>query len=291
MSFGTEYRKSLKAVEVEELLDLLFFRPLGFLLVKAVYRTAITPDQVTVLAILSGIAAGVCLGVGTIGGMVGAGVLLIVYDVLDCADGQLARVKGSGSRIGRILDGSADYIVTLSAYLGMGVGHASASPMPVLAWILVIAAGLSNAYHSVLLDFYRNRYLDNFLNRPAVLGDDLDEFRQEYARLAKSRERLGERGILWLYLTYSTLQRGLIGRRRDRRVSIPRDMYVRENRWLIRLWTFLGPTTELTLLILACFLNELVLYCWVILVIGNLLALILKQVQDRLDARLQLCPS
>ena len=41
-------------VEVEEFFDLVFYRPLAYLLVKSIYRTRITPNQVTWLALLIG---------------------------------------------------------------------------------------------------------------------------------------------------------------------------------------------------------------------------------------------
>ena len=46
MSWYQEYKKSLKRVEVEELVDRFFYRPVAFLVVKLVYNTRITPDQI-----------------------------------------------------------------------------------------------------------------------------------------------------------------------------------------------------------------------------------------------------
>lgn len=288
MSLLTEYRKSLKAIEVEELLDLIFFRPLAFLFVLAVYRTSLTPNTVTVIATVVGVAAAIWMGIGSQPALVTAALLLVLYDVLDCSDGMLARLQQSGSRIGRILDGAADYVVTVAFYAGIGVGFASRSATPGAAWALTIVAGLSNALHSGLVDFYRNRYLDYKLKRVSVLGDDLEEFRQEYQALRKEKGRLGEKVLLWIYLQYSALQRMAISRRTKTAggPEIPAELYLRKNTRLMRWWTFLGPTTELTLLILGCLAGRIETFLWVIVLCGNGLALVLKILQDRSDHHL-----
>jgi hypothetical protein len=285
-----EYIKTLKAVEVEEFFDLLFYRPLGFLFVKLVQRTSITPNQITVLSAVAGLAAGIFIATGTASALVTAGFLLIVYDVLDCSDGQLARLKQNGSRIGRILDGAADYLVSIAAYLGIGFGYADHSASPVLIWVLTIAAGFSNAIQAGLVDFYRTRFLDYLLRRVSVLEDDLEEFRNEYQTLKDQKGRPGEKVILWLYLQYSSIQRFAVTRadQHARTASVSSEDYVRANKTLMRFWTFLGPTTQVTLLILACFFNVIGFYLWFIVLGGNLIALVLKLVQNRVDAKLNL---
>jgi len=64
VSFFSEYKKSLKMAEVEEFVDLYFYRPLAYLLVRAIYRTSITPNQITLFSITIGLAAAFCLGTG-----------------------------------------------------------------------------------------------------------------------------------------------------------------------------------------------------------------------------------
>ncbi len=286
MSLLKEYRSSLKALEVEEWLDLLFFRPLAFVFVKVVYRTPLTPNAITVCATVVGVVAALWMAIGSAGALVVAALLLILYNVLDCSDGMLARLQQSGSRIGRVLDGAADYIVTVAFYTGIGIGYASQSTTPVLAWVLTVVAGLSNALHAGLVDFYRNRFLDHLLKR-SVLGDDLEEFRQEYQALRKSGGRTVEKVLLWLYLQYSTVQRLAVTRRGALETrTVSSELYVRANKRLMRWWTFLGPTTELTLLILGCLAGRIEIFLWAIAVGGNGLALALKLLQDSSDRQL-----
>jgi len=286
VSLLKEYRSSLKALEVEEWLDLLFFRPLAFVFVKAVYRTPLTPNAITVCATVVGVVAALWMAIGSAGALVVAALLLILYNVLDCSDGMLARLQQSGSRIGRVLDGAADYIVTVAFYTGIGIGYASQSTAPALALVLTVVAGLSNALHAGLVDFYRNRFLDHLLKR-SVLGDDLEEFRQEYQALRESGGRTIEKVLLWLYLQYSTVQRLAVTRRGALETrTVSSELYVRANKRLMRWWTFLGPTTELTLLILGCLAGRIEIFLWAIAVGGNGLALALKLLQDSSDRHL-----
>ncbi len=60
-----EYKRGLKAVAVEEVLDLVFYRPLAFLLVKLIYRTSITPNELTLASMALGICGGVSYAFGT----------------------------------------------------------------------------------------------------------------------------------------------------------------------------------------------------------------------------------
>ena len=290
MGIFSDYIKSLKSVEVEEYFDLVVYRPLGFLFVKLIYHTPLTPNQITILSAIAGLAGGVCIGTGTPAMLVTAAILLIVYDVLDCADGQLARLKQNGSRIGRILDGAADYLVSIAAYLGIGIGYANSSSSPPVIWALTIAAGLSNAIQAGMLDFYRNRFLDYKLHRISVLDDDLDQFRAEYQALKIQPGRTVERIILWLYLQYSSIQRLAITRIdvRARPTTVSGADYVLANTALMRFWTFLGPTTQVTMLILACCFNVIILYLWFIVIFGNMIAFTLKMIQNQLDVRLHI---
>ncbi|HEX9006732.1 MAG TPA: CDP-alcohol phosphatidyltransferase family protein, partial [Bacteroidota bacterium] len=78
--------------EAEELLDLIFYRPIAFVFVKLIYRLPITPNQVTFLSLLAGFAAAWCFLPGTPEGFVWAGIWYAVANTLDCGDGMLARL-------------------------------------------------------------------------------------------------------------------------------------------------------------------------------------------------------
>ena len=94
-----EYRRSLKMPEAEEPLDLLFYRPLAYPFVKAVYRLPITPNQVTLLSLLAGLCSGWCFSRAPHGALSWAATWYLAANVLDCSDGQLARLQHSGHEV------------------------------------------------------------------------------------------------------------------------------------------------------------------------------------------------
>jgi hypothetical protein len=291
MSLFQEYKNSLKKIEVEEAFDLYFYRPLAFLLVKLIYNTNITPNQLTVISMVFGVLGGVSYSFGNHKAYIAGAILYLLYNVVDCSDGQLARMKKNGTKVGRILDGIADYVVSLALYLGIGFGFANNSSNPVLMWIITAAAGFSNAFQSGLLDYYRNRYLDYVLNRVSVLDEGVKVFEDEYERLKNVKGRYFDKIIIWIYLKYSAIQQSVTNPKPDQekiKTHISAEEYVKKNQWLISLWTILGPTTQWTFLIITSFLNRIDIYVIGILLVGNILATLFYFLQSKADHALKL---
>ena len=89
--------------------------------------------------------------------------------MFDSADGQLARMRGSSTRFGRILDGVADNLRFINLYLHLLVRLAQAGS----GWEAVVLAGLAGASHSfqsAAVDFIRQAYLYLGVGR----GSELD---------------------------------------------------------------------------------------------------------------------
>lgn len=285
MKWFDEYRASLKMLEVEEFLDLVFYRPLAFLLVKAVYPTSLTPNQLTVIALICGMIGGVLFGIGTPFLLIIAAVLLGLYDVIDCSDGMLARLKKNGTRTGRILDGAADYIVLATVYLGIGIGYVSYTDNPVLWWGLLVAAAGSNAVHAILVDYYRNRFLDIVLQRVSTFEEDLEGFQEEAAAMKREGGHYFDRFIIAIYLRYSGLQKNLTSGQKEHSGLTDTDPkeYYRRNRIIIRLWLLLGPTSQLTFLIICALINRMDVYILGMISVANLWAFILYLFQNRIN--------
>jgi phosphatidylglycerophosphate synthase len=86
-------------------------RPLAAVVVWALERTPVTPDQITLVALLVGLSGAALLVAwpGYLGLVLGVLVLEVAY-VLDCADGMLARLRGVASPAGALLDFLMDEI-------------------------------------------------------------------------------------------------------------------------------------------------------------------------------------
>jgi len=283
MSWFQEYKSSLKLIEVEEFLDLIFYRPLAFLFVKAVYKTSLTPNQITVLALIAGVTGGLFYFANTSTALAAGAVLLIIYDVLDCSDGMVARLKKNGTFFGRVLDGIADYVVTVTVYLGIGFGFASNSGNPLFYWSLLVLTGISNVVHAATLDYYRNKFLDYAFNRKSTLGESLKEFKAEMEKLKNEKGKYFQKFIVWIYLKYSFAQIKASEKKENKNTVYNREDYLKKNRKIIRFWTYLGPTTELTIIIIASFINRLDLFMWTLVIAGNLYASALFFIQQKIN--------
>jgi hypothetical protein len=171
MSWYSEYKSSLKGYDVEELLDIFFYRPMSFVFVKLIYSTNITPNQISIVSMLFGILTGVMFGFGTYQFFVFGAIALLISNVLDCADGQLARLKKNGTGIGRIIDGFIDYITGLSIYVGIGIGLSIATGDYLYVWAITAIGGFSRVLQNMMFDNFRNRYLANVYDK----GSNLDK--------------------------------------------------------------------------------------------------------------------
>ncbi len=287
MSWYSDYKKSLKMIEVEEIFDLFFYRPLAFLLVKIIYPTNITPNQLTIGAIIMGIIGGFFYAHGTPLSpepfIIGA-LFFMMFNILDCSDGQLARLKKNGTRTGRIIDGVADYIAVTAIYIGIGIGFANNTDTPALWWTLLALTGLSNTIHAILVDYYRNRFLDYVLERKSTFEEDLEEFRQEYNAIKDNKSKWFDRAIIGVYLKYMGLQNNLAAKKTNEKLfkATPEEYY-KKNKTIIRFWVFLGPTSQVSTLILCSIFNRFDIFFGIMIVVFNIIALINWLAQRSID--------
>ena len=119
-----KYRATLKSAETEDWLDLHVIRPFCYYCAVFFAKFDIHPNTVTIWSMISGAVSAIffvcssCYYGGTMGLVYNiiAVVLLMVADILDCTDGQLARMTGKKSRMGRILDGVAGFAWFIPIY-------------------------------------------------------------------------------------------------------------------------------------------------------------------------------
>ena len=118
---------TLKSTETEDWFDLHIVRPFSYRWAAFFARIDVHPNTVTVMSMIIGAAS--CLlfahgsfyyeGVWGIMFNIIALLLLFCADILDCTDGQLARMTGKKSRLGRILDGVAGFAWYIPIYFGL----------------------------------------------------------------------------------------------------------------------------------------------------------------------------
>jgi hypothetical protein len=260
------YKDSLKSDVSDELINTYLLRPIAGLIVAALYRTPVTPNQVTIASTIAGlVSAWFYLG-GTPGSIAAAGLLVTLKDLLDSADGQLARAKHMYSRVGRFLDSIGDFVVDVAVFgaIGWMLYDRTGSGLYLLAGLAgLIGISLRVSYHV----FYQT----NFLHLERTYGNNrvTEEIRDE--------DRAADRLTLTLQRTFQAIYGW------QDRLMVRIDGWCRGNAALdertasvwfadqagLRLSGFLGFGTELFLLMACSVANQLPLYLVLNIVLMN----------------------
>ncbi|NDW12431.1 CDP-alcohol phosphatidyltransferase family protein [Bacteroides sp. 214] len=165
---------TLKSMDTEEPIDLVFYRPIGYGWALLFRKLGVHPNTVTIASIVIGVAAGVFFYFDSLYYNIIGMLLLIWANSYDSADGQLARLTGQKTQIGRALDGIAGDFWFASIYIAICLRL-----MPdwsYYIWLMAALAGLCHSKQAAMADYYRNVHLF-FLKGKA--GSELDNSVQE----------------------------------------------------------------------------------------------------------------
>ena len=250
-------------------------RPAAFLLVKVIAPLPVTPNQVTMLSLAAGLAAAYAFSSGTPAGFTWGALFYLFANILDCADGQLARLQKSGTVLGRVVDGAADYCSGIAIFIGLGIGLASSGAG---TWWLVVFAGISSGVHAMFFDRYQTEFISSAAGETDFIGGEIARFEAEIARLPSVGTGAARICLLQCYMAYMRVQK----RFRPAK-SPPAPGVLPANRVLmIRIWSLLGPTTNRTLLIVCALVGRIDVYLWSVAVAGNAWLLAASLLQARL---------
>ena len=270
---------SFKAYEIEETVDIYFFRRLGLVVAHGARLLGMTPNLVSILAAAIGVLGGALLydPVYAFVGFLG----LVAYGVFDSADGQLARLTGQVSELGRVLDGVAGYATHMAIYVAIiaGVMHRGGNSSIVL-W--AVAAGICTAAQSQMYDYHRTLYA-----RVVVQG-----------RQPQEVDPIAIGGVLGVLVSgYLAMQRALVGRHLDVERAIrvravngqvsdaDRQAYRREFYRLVRGWNVLGDNGRRFIIGILVLMHHVEWFCLVILIPFNVVLAVLslrtRQADDR----------
>jgi phosphatidylglycerophosphate synthase len=141
-------------------------------------HTPVTPNQLTVLNMLVGVAGATSVGVGTLGYLALGALLLQVTSVLDCADGEMARAKLMESKYGAWIDTVGDNVIYAAYALGLTVGYARFARAHDVAWAgWALPLGLGTLALAVLLIGGMVQYV-----RRRGLGGSLTAVSRDFAK-------------------------------------------------------------------------------------------------------------
>lgn len=212
MGFWDGYKASLKPIDVEEPIDRWVHRPLGYVVARVLFPTPVSPDLVTLFAIFAGWGGALCICLPFPWHMQAAGALVLLSTVLDCSDGQLARMRKTSSPFGRMLDGVADSFVVaaLAPATVYGIWRRYHEPAWV-GWAVLgaCAVGLvTSSFHTATYDHFKNLWV-RFTSDSYREGEDQETAHARYE--ATKHEASWVMKIVWpLYLAYVKSQEDIV---------------------------------------------------------------------------------
>lgn len=210
-SFREGFRASLKSMDTEEHIDLYFYRPIGYAWALLARKLGVTPNVITVASIFLGVGAGVCFYFNNIWINIAGALLLIWADSFDSADGQLARLTGQYSRIGRILDGLSGDLWFFAIYVAIclreNVTSEFFSAHHWVIWVVAVTTGAFHAIQAAQADYYRQFHLFFLKGKQGSELENSSELRKKYDSLSWKRNFF-QKLVMTFYLNYTVGQEG-----------------------------------------------------------------------------------
>ena len=291
---STSPEATYKAREVEGILDLYFYRKIGFWLAQFFARLNVTPAGVSLFGALCGVIAGHLYFYRNLSTNIIGMALHVFANALDNADGQLARLTGRESREGRVIDSLADHLIFLSIYFHLALRCSIEGASP-LVWLLAVTAGISHGLQGAAADYYRTTYLYFVKGGLPVDLDSSMILRSSYRKL-RWRDQPWPKFLLALYLNFTRQQEMLSPHLTRLRVSyqsfphqIPESFSTRYRisaRPMFKLWGLLMTNTRMLVLFIFLFLGQPIWYFWVEVTILNMLLAYLIHRQETMSQSL-----
>ena len=145
---------SLKS-EFEGFVDRFFNRKLSRRFTRLFLALGLSPNAITFVATAIGLAAAAVFGFGTYTAGVVAALLFQLAAVIDCCDGEVARLTFTESPFGAWLDIAMDNVVHMAIFGGIAVGSFVQASGSLQAWVPLVlgaAAVLGNAMSFTLVN-------------------------------------------------------------------------------------------------------------------------------------------
>ena len=182
-NFKQLLKASFKSEDTEEWLDVYFTRPIGLAFALMWKKLGVHPNTITILSIFLGMAAAYMFYFTDLTHNLAGVVLLMFANFCDSTDGQLARLTGQKTLIGRMLDGFAGDVWFACIYIAITL-RTMPQLIPgtdmewgLLIWCLTVPAGLlCHSPQSSLADYYRQIHLYFLLGKE---GSELNTYRQQ----------------------------------------------------------------------------------------------------------------
>ncbi|MDR1602554.1 MAG: CDP-alcohol phosphatidyltransferase family protein [Tannerella sp.] len=195
---ASDIEATLKSLDTEEFIDIRFYRPIGYRWALLFRKWGVHPNTVTLAAMLIGAAAGACFYFNSLWVNIAGMILLVWANSYDSADGQLARMTGQTSPLGRMLDGFCGEVWFSCIYAAICLRL-----MPqwgLWIWVLGAVTGFFHGKQAAMADYYRNVHLFFLKGRS---GSELADARTLLENFERKKWADGFMSKLSDYLYYS----------------------------------------------------------------------------------------
>lgn len=280
--------------EIEELSNLYLVHPVSKAFVRVFARLGVHPNAVSVLGMICGALAAVAYFHYREWEYAVAGFFfMFLWHVMDGADGQLARLTGKTSEIGKVLDGLCDHLSFSLVYVA--IATALTIDRGAWVWIPAFAAGFSHIAQSSAYEFQRQNY-DYWVHgkeSARVLGSH--EIREAL------RSRTGISAVFArVQLLYVVIQEKVAAYDRDlmarleelkqeegTRFARVRDLYRSVNMPAVRRWSVLSSNYRTLAIFVSVVIGLPLLYFLIEIVVLNIALILLLRMQKGAYASLR----
>lgn len=184
---------SFKSKDTEENIDVYFNRPIGLLFALLWNKLGIHPNVITILSFFLGAGAGWMFYYTDLKHNLLGVLLLVLADFCDSTDGQMARLSGKKTLVGRVLDGVSGDVWFFAIYVALSLRLMNQN-IPgtdwhwgLLIWVLSITAGaFCHSPQSSLSDYYRQIHLFFLKGKSGSELDNSEQQRKIYEATPKS---------------------------------------------------------------------------------------------------------
>lgn len=210
-TFKELLQASYKSKDTEEWLDVHFTRPIGLVFALLWDKLGIHPNVITIFSIFLGVAAGWLFSFTDMTHNILGIIMLILADFCDSTDGQMARLTGKKTLLGRVLDGFSGDVWFFCIYVGISIRLMGQNiPGTDIQWgfwiwaLAIIAGMLCHSPQSSLADYYRQIHLFFLKGKQ---GSELDSYATQHAIYENlPKEKWFERLYYYFYGNYCRSQ-------------------------------------------------------------------------------------
>lgn len=168
--------------ELQDPLNFYFYHPLARRLARLLVPTPVSPNMVSVMSAVCLCAAAACfVGLAWPANGLAGFFFMLLWHIVDGADGDLARMTGRASATGELVDGVCDYFGNTVMYFAFA--FQADNVWGAWAWVLAAVAGASHIVQTNHAETQRRLYLWRaygvpWLRNARAAGDD-DVFRRD----------------------------------------------------------------------------------------------------------------